>query len=180
MPDTPPFDDKYLEAFDFIMQFLQEHEHNIDGLVDRLATLREQVPDITTLKTKLEGLDAKVIRLQSDIANLKDHFQSKQIPQKDAPMKIAVEHPAFAVSGARLTIHCQQWDDFKMLAREAQTVAFSYDESALSTEVYAFNGHQLIIYTGKLPNLPLAIGSWLSTELCTPTRNIFEGSASIR
>ena len=65
--------DKYLEALDFIINVLKEHEQNLDKLIDQLATVSGQIGENRDkIKTKVEGIEEKISALQNEVTKLKN------------------------------------------------------------------------------------------------------------
>ena len=70
MADIPSSRDKYLEALDFLSNFLREHEKSLDVAVDELANVIERMRPAVDLELKLTELEGQIDTLQEQIAEL--------------------------------------------------------------------------------------------------------------
>src|SRR5665647_2021971 len=66
----PQSKDDALEALDFIVNVLKEHEKNLDKLINELATVTEQIGDTGELSGKVEKVEVKLDTLQKAVTNL--------------------------------------------------------------------------------------------------------------
>ena len=180
MADTPGSKDKALEALDFIINVLKEHEQILDKSIHELATVTEQIGDTDALNGKLEKVDEKINLLQKEVTNLIGYLSNapkEALPtalKKPEPQVQAVS-PSDVQSGSSVILHCKQWVDFQALAMHAQTVTFSLKEAEQVFQTDALKGTQIITYTGAPPNFSTVLKTWLSMQLDTPERNILEG-----
>jgi len=60
MSDTPSSRDKALEALDFIINVLKEHEQNLDESIGELETITEEVGKIEKINSKIDEFDLKL------------------------------------------------------------------------------------------------------------------------
>ena len=74
MADNSNSKDKALEALDFIINVLKEHEESLDKSIDALATITEQIGDPSSLNGKVEKIEAEINGLQNEVANLISHL----------------------------------------------------------------------------------------------------------
>ena len=70
MGETPDSKDKSLEALDFIINVLKQHEQNLDKSIDQLATVVEQIGNTDALRGKMETVEEKINNLQKEVTNL--------------------------------------------------------------------------------------------------------------
>lgn len=70
MSRKPQSKDEALEALDFIVNVLKEHEKDLDKLIGELATVTEQIGATSELTGKVEKIEQNVTGLQSEISNL--------------------------------------------------------------------------------------------------------------
>ena len=70
MAKNPQSKDDALEALDFIVNVLKEHERDLDKLINELATVTEQLGDTGALNIKVENVEEKINNLQKEVANL--------------------------------------------------------------------------------------------------------------
>src|SRR5208283_4006939 len=67
---NPQSKDDSLEALDFIVNVLKEHERDLDKLINELATVTEQLGDTGQISTKVEKVEEKISNLQKEVTNL--------------------------------------------------------------------------------------------------------------
>ncbi len=65
MAKNPQSKDEALEAVDFIVNVLKEHERDLDKLINELATVTEQLGDTGELGDKVEKVEEKITTLQN-------------------------------------------------------------------------------------------------------------------
>src|SRR5512136_1247129 len=65
-----PSKDEALEALDFIVNVLKEHEKDLDRLISELGNVTEKMGDTGELTGKVEKVEERLTTLQNDIANL--------------------------------------------------------------------------------------------------------------
>ena len=130
MARNPQSKDEALEAIDFIVNVLKEHEKDLDKLINELATVTEQLGDSGQINGKVEKVEEKINNLQKEVTNLVTYLSSspkeaptiaikEQASQATPPLTAAVQ------SGPSLIFKCKQWEDFQTLAFQAQTLSFS-------------------------------------------------------
>ena len=181
MSDNSGSKDRSLEALDFIINVLKEHEQNLDESIDNLANVVEKIGNTETLTGKIEMVEEKINNLQKEVASLINYLLSA--PKNDLPAMVKKLEPltqgapvspiAHGQSELTVILHCKQWVDFQALAAQAQTLAFSYKDAVFQAD--ALKGNQLIKYSGALPNFSLVLKTWLSEQLQITQQNIFEG-----
>ena len=188
MAKNPLSKDDSLEALDFIVNVLKEHEKDLDKLISELATVTEQLGEAGELSGKVEKVEEKITSLQKEVANLMNYISSGG-PREPAPA--ANEHPtenqpaptttAFSATSARpsVILKCKQWEDFHTLALQAQTLSFACKEDEKVFQADALKGNQIITYSGTLPKFTQILKTWLSKELNIPEKNILEGALAI-
>ncbi len=176
--------DKSMEALDFIINVLREHEQNLDKSIDQLATVTEQIGNTETLNATLEKAEEKLDKLLKEVTSLVGLLTS--IPNKAVPTAMKeqglqtqvapVVSPAVFQVGISAILNCSAWEDFQILAIHPQTLTFNYDENEKVFTANALKGNQMITYAGALPSFPLILKIWLSGKLDIAEQNIFEGS----
>jgi hypothetical protein len=175
--------DKALEALDFIINVLKEHEQNLDKSINELATVTEQIGDTKALTGKIEKVEEKINNLQKEVTNLIGYLSNatkealstavkKQEPQTQATPTTS---QAVVQGQPSVILHCRQWRDFQVLAMHAQMLSFNIKETEKVFQVNALKKNQIIIYTGALPNFSIILKTWLSQQLDTSESNILEG-----
>ena len=186
---NPQSKDDALEALDFIVNVLKEHEKNLDNLIDELATVTEALSETGKLSDKVEKFEEKIENLQKEVTkliNLVSNLSGSE--PKEAILTSIKEHaseaacaaPAMTMqSGHSLILQCKQWEDFQTLAFQAQTLSFSYKEEESGFQANALKGNQIITFNGTLPKFSSILKTWLSEQLDVPEKNIFEGILAI-
>jgi hypothetical protein len=177
---NPQSKDDALEALDFIVNVLKEHEKDLDKLINELATVTEQIGDAGELNSKVETVETKIDTLQKEVANLISYVSSG--PKDALPVAAFKEQqsevaPAVTASVGvpSMILRCKQWEDFQVLAVKAQTLSFSYKEDEKVFQADALKGSQIITYSGALPKFSSILKTWLSKQLDVPERSILEG-----
>ena len=182
MARNPQSKDEALEAIDFIVNVLKEHEKDLDKLINELATVTEQLGETGELTGKVEKVEEKINNLQNEVTNLISYLSSAQKEPAPAAVK---GHAAHGVSagmvqgGPSVILRCKQWEDFQTLAFQAQTLSFTYKEDEKIFQADALKGNQIISYIGVIPNFSAVLKVWLSKELEVPEKNILEGILGI-
>ena len=175
--------DEALEALDFIVNVLKEHERDLDKLINELATVTEQLGDTGELNGKVEKVEEKINGLQKEVTNLISYLSGA--PKEALPPAVAKDQasqavPAVEVQGRpSVILRCKQWEDFQTLAFQAQTLSFSYKEEEKSFQADALKGNQIITYNGALPKFSSILKMWLSRQLDVPEKKILEGVLAI-
>jgi chaperonin cofactor prefoldin len=186
MSEKPPSKDEALEALDFIVNVLKEHEKDLDRLVNELATVADQMGDNGELSSKVEKIEAKINLLQNDIGSLLKRFSASPNGIQHAPAVIPTAKDTQIepvqvglISGPPLVLQCKQWDDFKVMAYQAHTVSFTIKETETTFEIEALKNNQVITYNGEIPRFAALLKTWLSKELEVPEKKILEGVLAI-
>jgi hypothetical protein len=184
MAGNPGSKDKSLEALDFIINVLKEHEQNLDKSIAEFAEVTEHMGNTDVLNGRMEKVEEKIGNLQKEITNLigilsnspKDALSTapkKQQTQIDSTPAVSM---AAIQGGPSVTLQCKHWIDFQALALNAQTVSFSFKEAEKVFEAGALKGNQLILFSGTLPDFGVILKSWLSRQLGVAEGNMLEGS----
>lgn len=183
MADDSGSDDKHLDTLDFVMKSLQEHENAIDDLIDALKTYTKTIPNALKLKERIHRIDQNVDSLQKQIADLSSYLKTDS--NKTAPLTSSQKAAESALPIASLSaeapiiIRCQRWNEFLLLAKQAQKVSVSYQTDKKLFEVNALKGKHLIVYAGDFPDLTPAMRTFLSSMLGIGEQAIFEGSLAV-
>jgi hypothetical protein len=188
MTKEPQSKDEALEALDFIVNVLKEHERDLDRLISELGSVMGQMGGAGGLGGKVEKIEQKLTGLQNEITSLVNYLSasSREVPlavkeQKiEAPAAVRSEIAApVAMQGARVILKCRQWADFQNLAFQAQTLSFITKEAEKTFQVYAVKGNQVVTYSGELPKLTALLKMWLSKQLDVSEQKILEGILTI-
>ncbi len=187
MTKNPQSKDDSLEALDFIVNVLKEHERDLDKLINELATVTEQLGDTGEISGKVEKIEEKINNLQKEVTNLITHMsssapkeeppaavkeQTSQSLSQTAPVSVAQGKPS-------VILRCKQWEDFQALSFHAQTVSFSYKEDEKVFQADALKGDQIITYNGAFPKFSSILKASLSKQLDVPEAKILEGVLAI-
>src|SRR3989337_1694972 len=138
MSRKPQSKDEALEALDFIVNVLKEHEKDLDKLINELGAVTEAIGATGELTSKVEKVEERITGLQNEITNLVGYLSNN--PREPAPAAttpnettktptapIQAEQPV-AIHGPPVILRCKQWDDFQGLAAQAQTLSFMVKE----------------------------------------------------
>ncbi len=193
MAKNPQQKDEALEALDFIVNVLKEHEHDLDKLINELATVTEQMGDTGELTGKVEKVEEKIINLQKEVTTLIGNISCGS--KIAAPALVAQNVPAMAPvivgsgieavstltsNGPSVILNCKLWEDFQELAAGAQTISFNYKEDEKIFQTYALKANQVISYSGPLPRFSIIMKAFLAKQLNVSERCILEGILSLR
>jgi len=178
MSKKPPSKDEALEALDFIVNVLKEHEKDLDRLITELGTITEQLGETGELSGKVEKVEERLTKLQDEIANLITYLSTspREVPIQE---RRAETMPAGVVHGPPVILRCKQWEDFLTLAYQAQTLSFMYKEAEKTFQADALKSNQIITYSGELPKFTPLLKTWLSKQLDIPEKKILEGILAI-
>lgn len=202
MSRKPQSKDEALEALDFIVNVLKEHEKDLDKLIGELATVTEALGATSELNTKVEKIEERITGLQNEITNLINFISNQPhptiaqatatttataIPTRETPQtENASVIPVPTLAEAPMTTHglpvilrCKQWEDFQNLAAQAQTVSFITKETEHTFQADALKGNQIITYNGETPKIAPLLKIWLSKQLCLPEQKVLEGVLAI-
>lgn len=184
MSEKPPSKDEALEALDFIVNVLKEHEKDLDHLISELGTVAGNLGDSGELSEKVAKVEDKITGLQNQVTTLlKQLNPSLNQTQPTTVLTVGGEKaPAPQVgtqSSVTLVLHCSQWVDFQARATQAQTVSFTYNEAEKTFQANALKNNQLLIYKGEMPSVSGLLKTWLSRQLATPEKTIWEGTLAI-
>ncbi len=178
MSKKPPSKDEALEALDFIVNVLKEHEKDLDRLITELGTITGQLGETGELSGKVEKVEERLTKLQDEIANLITYLStsSREVPIQERRTETI---PASVVHGPPVILRCKQWEDFLTLAYQAQTLSFMYKEAEKTFQADALKNNQIITYNGELPKFTPLLKTWLSRQLDIPEKKILEGILAI-
>ena len=187
MSHKPQSKDEALEALDFIVNVLKEHEKDLDKLIGELGTVTEQIGVSGDLTGKVEKVEEKVNGLQNEISNLITCLSTspREMPlamketKASEPVQVMQPVQAAFVQGPPVILRCKQWEDFLGLAFQAQTMSFMVKEAERTFQVDALKGNQILTYSGELPKLPALLKVWLSKQLEILEKKVLEGVLAI-
>jgi len=161
-----PSKNEALEALDFIINVLKEHEKDLDRLIGELGKITGKLGPSGEMSTKIERVEERLASIQTEVANLiKELSSPKELP-----------HTA---RGPPVIVRCKQWEDFKVLAKGAETVSFLFKEAEKSFQADALKDGRVLTYNGEFPRDAKLLKFWLARELGVPEENVFEGVLAI-
>ena len=188
MSREPQSKDEALDALDFIVNVLKEHEKDLDKLITELGTVTAKLGAAGDIGGKVEKIEQKINGLQSEITNLVTYLSTshREAPlvvqeQKSEPvaMQKAVSTQPLVASGRPVILRCKQWGDFQSLAFQAQTLSFVFKEAEKTFQVQALKGNEIVTYSGELPKSAELLKMWLSKQLDVSEKRILEGVLAV-
>lgn len=180
MSKKPQSKDEALDALDFIVNVLKEHEKDLDRLIRELGKVATTLGETGELSSKVEKVEEKISGLQNEITELVNYLSSS--PQETSvltPEQKTEVAPTNAMHGPPVILRCKQWEDFQTLSCQAQTLSFMYKDAEKTFQADALKGNQIITYSGELPKLTALLKMWLSKQLEVPEKKILEGVLAI-
>ncbi|MCW4045679.1 MAG: hypothetical protein NWE94_09215 [Candidatus Bathyarchaeota archaeon] len=188
MSKKPQSKDEALEALDFIVNVLKEHEKDLDRLITELGTVAGQLGDTGELSSRVEKIEQKISSLQGEIADL---VNCLSVSPREAPVALSTprSEPVSAARGEAVSpvvmqgppviLRCKQWEDFQNLAFQAQTLSFIYKDAEKTFQADALKGNQIVTFSGELPKLTALLRMWLSKQLDVSEKRVLEGILAI-
>jgi hypothetical protein len=180
MSKTPKSKDEALEALDFIVNVLKEHEKDLDKLIGELGIVTDRLGETGELSCKVEKVEERISGLQNEINSLVSYLSTapREAPVLTQEQKTEVAQTG-VMHGPPVILRCKQWDDFQTLAFQAQTLSFMYKEAEKTFQADALKGNQIITYSGELPKFTALLKMWLSKQLEISEKKILEGVLAI-
>lgn len=156
-----------LEAIDFIINVLKEHEKDLDRLIAELGKITEQLGETGEVSEKIDKIEERLAIIQTEVSNLIKFISSPR------------EAPAYA-PGPPVIVKCRNWEDFKTLAKEAETLSYTFTETEKVFQADALKQGRVLTYSGELPKNTKMLKTWLSKQLNITEEKIFEGALAVR
>ena len=78
MAQNPDSNDRYVEALDFIITFLRDHERNLDKLNNQLSNVVDGLGGFKGLSKKLDNLNEELDVLETKLARLVAIFHDRE------------------------------------------------------------------------------------------------------
>ena len=166
--EPKPNKNESLEALDFIINVLKEHEKDLDNFICQLGVITERLGETGEIAGKIENMEDHISTLQDEITNL---VKNLSIPQSTSSSHASTN---------LVNINCRKWDDFKNLATGAKTVSYLFRVSENTFQADAIKNGKVVSYTGDFPPNTRLLKLWLSKELDVAEDNIFEGDLNLR
>ena len=155
-----------LEAVDFIINVLKEHEKDLDRLIGQLGIITESLGETGDISGKIEKIEDRVTMLQEEITGLIKNISPPKITSSNS-------------HGTPVTVNCKRWEDFKKLATSADTISYLFKDNEKTFQANAAKNGRVLSYTGEFPENANLMKLWLSKELNIAEEAIFEGVLSI-
>jgi len=165
MADVKPNKNEALEALDFIVNVLREHEKDLDRLINELGKIIDKLGQSGELSNKIERMEGRLSSIQGEVAVITKELS----PPKELTLN---------ARRAPVIMRCKQWEEFKVMAKGAETVSFLFKEAEKSFQVDALKEGRVLTYNGSLRYSKL-LTFWLARELDVPEENMFEGVLAI-
>jgi hypothetical protein len=184
MAKEPQSKDEALDALDFIVNVLKEHEKDLDKLISELGTVAGKIGSAGDLSDKVGRVEQKINGLQNEIASCMKYLST--LPREAPPLiqeqkreagvvqKAASTQPLMT-HGRQVILRCRQWEDFQNLASQAQAASFTCKDAEKTFQVQAIRGNQIVTYSGELPKLTALLKMWLSKQLDVSEKQVLEG-----
>lgn len=163
-----PSKNEALEAVDFIINVLREHEKDLDRLISELGKVTSKFSQGGEVPNKITRVEERLAQLQSEVTDLIKELSSP----KDAG-------GGYGHRGPPVIVRCKQWDDFRVLAKEAETVSFLFKEAEKSFQADALKEGRVLTYNGEFPRDSKLLKFWLARELNVTEDKVFEGVLAI-
>lgn len=184
MSKKSPSKDDALEALDFIINVLKDHEKDLDRLLNELGGITDKMGDAGELNAKIEKVEERLGMLQGEITNLVTYLSASPQQGPVVPTRLVQERreeamPVRETHGPPVILRCKQWEDLQTLAFQAQTVSFLYREAEKTFQVDALKDNQIITYSGELPKATALLKIWLARQLEIPEKKVLEGILAI-
>jgi hypothetical protein len=182
--EKTPSKDEALEAMDFIVNILKEHEKDLDRLIGELGTITEQLGETGEINDKVKKIELKIDSIQTEIVNLVKGISTSpsETPSTTAlPAKtLKTETPQISITNELpVLLQCRNWEDFEGMATGAQTLSYTFKENERTFQVNALKNNQVITYNGELPKLSSLLKMWLSKQLDVSEKRILEGELAL-
>ena len=161
--EPKPNKNEALEALDFIINVLKEHEKDLDRLVGQLGIITESLGETGEISDKIESIEDKIESLQCEISNI------------TIPDGFAQKPTVASGSSKAVNLKCRKWDDFKAMAKCAETVSYLFKKSENTFKAEALKNGKLVSYNGEFPANSTLLKAWLSKELAVDEEDVFEG-----
>lgn len=194
MTQRKPSKDDALEALDFIISVLKEHEKDLDRLINELGIITEKLDDKGEHSQKIERVENRLSLIQTELTELIKFLstagekppaalvqaQTQAQAQAHAETEVKTETARTAFTrGPPVIVRCKQWEDFKLLAQGADTVSFLHKDTEKSFQADALKDGRVLTFNGPLPDGAKLLKTWLARELSTADGRIFEGVLAI-
>jgi len=136
-------------------------------MINELGKIAGKFSQAGEVPNKIVRVEERLATLQSEVASL--------IKELSSPKEL----PAYAARGPPVIVRCKQWEDFKVLAKGAETVSFLFKEAEKSFQADALKEGRVLTYNGDFPRDAKLLKFWLARELNVSEDKVFEGVLAI-
>jgi len=182
--------DEALEAIDFIVNVLKQHEKDLDRLIAQLGKVTNRITKKGELPARIDTMEGQLTTLQTEINNLIQLLSTtkeEKVPTPPTPAPTPTPQPPSTAQptqsaytrGPPVIVRCKQWQDFKTLAQNAETVSFLYKETEKTFQADALKQNRVFTYNGEIPKSGELLKVWLAKELQITEVKVFEGVLAI-
>jgi hypothetical protein len=172
MSENPSSEDKKVDVIDFVINVLKEHEKNMDVLLGRLEPIAAKMTMPQGTNPKIDKIEEGLNALKNEIDKLINSVSNR--PTCEAPQESVANSINNVMQGPPVILQFDQWEDFQMMAFQAQTLSLAIKETEKTFQVGALKGNQILGYTGKLPRYATLLKLWLSKQLDVSENRVLE------
>ena len=170
--ERKPNKNEALEALDFIINVLKEHEKDLDRLISQLGIITESLGETGEITEKIESIENRISKLQSEITNvITTHLNAPESTSSPSSSQVTPINP--------VNVKCRKWEDFKIISANAETVSYLFKTSENTFQAEAVKDGRIVSYTGEFPPNATLLKAWLSNELNVNKDVVFEGVLNI-
>jgi hypothetical protein len=164
-----------------VVNVLKEHENDLDRLINELGTVMASFGKSGEMTDRVERVEERLTTLQNEIAGLIKFLSSpgqrpSALPISPSPRPVSTPP---STARAPVIVRCRQWNDFKTMAKGADTVSFLFREAERNFQADALKDGRVLTYSGDLPKDTSLLKMWLARELEVTEESIFEGILAI-
>jgi len=192
MAQRKPSKNDALEALDFIIAVLKEHEKNFDRLINELGAITEKMGEKGENTEKIDRFESRLSLIQDELAELVKFMSTsgektlktvtgmETQAEAQAPEESKAQDQQHSnVNGPPVTIRCKQWQDFRLLAQGADTVSFTHKDAEKTFQADALKNGRILTFNGTLPDSVKLLKVWLAEELGTAEGRVYEGVLTV-
>ena len=165
MSERKPLEEKEVVAFDFVINALLQHEKSLSNLASVLERILKQLGKVGDVNAEIHEIEDKLSTIEQGLSNF------KLLPYTQKPGDF-IGNPIIA--------KCKQWEDFKVLATNAEIISFLLQEKENTLQVSVLKDVFMPTcerdFPKELSQDKKTLKTWLSRELNASEDRIFEGS----
>jgi hypothetical protein len=146
---------------------LREYTSNLNRVLQDLRRTMESSSMDEEHVQRIRDLEGQFSTINQGITELIHSLPSKPSNEKESEFTVPV------------ILRVKQWEDFKALASNANTVSFIYRPEEKTFQVDALKGGRVYTFSGQIPSDVNLLIAWLSQELRVEERRVLEGVLSL-